>query len=91
MLVYCPSFNCLPLQCGHTLEQQKHLFDSIRPLFQNKPLIVVSNKMDVIKRSEFSQDKEDLFKEMEKDIGRPILEMSTVTEEGVGGVEAEVG
>jgi len=70
-------------QCGHTLEQQKHLFDSIRPLFQNKPLIVVSNKMDVIKRSEFSQDKEDLFKEMEKDIGRPILEMSTVTEEGV--------
>ena len=70
-------------QCGHSLEQQKHLFDSIRPLFNNKPLVVISNKMDVIKRSEFSQHQEGIFKEIEKEIGRDILEMSTVTEEGV--------
>jgi len=70
-------------QCGHTLDQQKKLFDSIKPLFSNKPLIVVSNKMDVVKRAEFSQEKEELFKEIEKEIGRDILEMSTVTEEGV--------
>merc|ERR1719447_2000776 len=70
-------------QCGHTLDQQKHLFDSIRPLFNNKPLVVVSNKMDVIKRGEFTEEKEAIFKEIEKDIGREILEMSTVTEEGV--------
>jgi len=70
-------------QCGHSLEQQKHLFDSIRPLFNNKPLVVISNKMDVIKRSEFSDHQEGIFKEIEKEIGRDILEMSTVTEEGV--------
>jgi len=70
-------------QCGHTLEQQKHLFDTIRPLFNNKPLVVVSNKMDVIKRAEFEPEKEEIFKEIEKDIGRDILEMSTMTEEGV--------
>jgi len=70
-------------QCGHTLDQQKHLFDSIRPLFNNKPLVVVSNKMDVVKRGEFTEEKEAIFKEIEKDIGRDILEMSTVTEEGV--------
>merc|ERR1712107_190778 len=70
-------------QCGHTLDQQKHLFDSIRPLFNNKPLVVVSNKMDVIRRGEFTEEKEAIFKEIEKDIGREILEMSTVTEEGV--------
>jgi nucleolar GTP-binding protein len=70
-------------QCGHTLDQQKHLFDSIRPLFNNKPLVVISNKMDVVKRGEFSEEKEAIFKEIEKDIGREILEMSTVTEEGV--------
>lgn len=70
-------------QCGHTLDQQKKLFDSIKPLFNNKPLIVVSNKMDVVKRSEFPTEKEDVFKEIEKEIGRDILEMSTVTEEGV--------
>ena len=66
-------------QCGHTLDQQKHLFDSIRPLFNNKPLVVVSNKMDVIRRGEFNEEKEAIFKEIEKDIGREILEMSTVT------------
>merc|ERR1719330_874247 len=36
-------------QCGHTLEAQKSLFDNIRPLFANKPLIVVANKTDVWK------------------------------------------
>merc|ERR1711997_477212 len=44
-------------QCGHTLEQQKNLYDSIRPLFNNKPLVVVSNKMDVVKRGEFTEEK----------------------------------
>jgi len=76
-------------QCGHTLDQQKKLFDSIRPLFNNKPLIVVSNKMDVVKRSEFNPEKEELFKEIEKEIGRDILEMSTVTEEGVMDVKTK--
>merc|ERR1711988_1533624 len=75
-------------QCGHTLDQQKHLFDSIRPLFNNKPLVVVSNKMDVIRRGEFTDEKEAIFKEIEKDIGREILEMSTVTEEGVMDVKS---
>jgi len=76
-------------QCGHTLDQQKKLFDSIRPLFNNKPLVVVSNKMDVVKRSEFSQEKEEVFKEIEKEVGHDILEMSTVTEEGVMDVKTK--
>jgi len=76
-------------QCGHTLDQQKKLFDSIRPLFNNKPLIVVSNKMDVVKRSEFNEEKEGVFKEIEKEVGQDILEMSTVTEEGVMDVKTK--
>ena len=76
-------------QCGHSLEQQKHLFDSIRPLFNNKPLVVISNKMDVVKRSEFTEHQEGIFKEIEKEIGRDILEMSTVTEEGVMDVKTK--
>jgi len=70
-------------QCGHSLDQQKKLFDSIKPLFNNKPLIVVSNKMDIVRRSEFTEEKEVIFKDIEKEIGRDILEMSTTTEEGV--------
>ena len=32
---------------GYTLEAQKSLFDNIRPLFANKPLMVIANKKDV--------------------------------------------
>ena len=31
------------------MEAQKNLFDNIRPLFANKPLLVVANKTDVWK------------------------------------------
>jgi len=70
-------------QCGHNLNQQKALFDNIKPLFNNKPLVVVSNKSDVLARSELPAEKEEIFKEIEKEIGRDILQMSTVTETGV--------
>jgi len=76
-------------QCGNTLEQQKSLFDSIRPLFNNKPLVVVSNKMDVLKRSVFTPEKEEIFKAIEAETGREILEMSTVTEDGVMDVKTK--
>jgi len=69
--------------CGHSLSQQKDLFDSIKPLFNNKPLMVISNKSDVLARSELSEEKEAIFKELEKELGSDILEMSTVTEDGV--------
>merc|ERR1719195_1704411 len=67
-------------QCGYTLESQKSLFDSIKPLFANKPLLVVANKTDVLKRSELSTEKEC---EME------IMNMSTVTEDGVMDVKTK--
>merc|ERR1719436_414726 len=70
-------------QCGSTLQQQKDLFDNIRPLFNNKPLVVVANKSDVVSRSELSEEKEAILKDIEKEIGRDIMEMSTVTEAGV--------
>jgi len=76
-------------QCGHTLEQQKSLFDSIRPLFNNKPLVVVANKMDVVKRAELSPEKEEIFKAIEKEMDSEILTMSTVTEEGVMDVKSK--
>uniref|UniRef100_A0A672HC39 Nucleolar GTP-binding protein 1 n=1 Tax=Salarias fasciatus TaxID=181472 RepID=A0A672HC39_SALFA len=43
-------------QCGHTLQQQLELFNNIRPLFANKPLIVVANKCDVKKISELTEE-----------------------------------
>jgi len=34
-------------QCGYTIKEQSDLFHSIKPLFANKPLLVVCNKTDV--------------------------------------------
>jgi len=76
-------------QCGYTLESQKSLFDSIKPLFNNKPLMVVANKTDVLKRSELSSEKESILAAIEKESELEIMNMSTVTEEGVMDVKTK--
>uniref|UniRef100_A0A8D0A4P5 Nucleolar GTP-binding protein 1 n=1 Tax=Sander lucioperca TaxID=283035 RepID=A0A8D0A4P5_SANLU len=43
-------------QCGHNLQQQLELFNSIKPLFANKPLIIVANKCDVRKINELPEE-----------------------------------
>ncbi|WAR04944.1 NOG1-like protein [Mya arenaria] len=54
-------------QCGHSIEQQVSLFNNIKPLFANKPLMVAVNKIDVLKIEDLPQDKQDLFKGFEED------------------------
>ncbi|CAG9573614.1 unnamed protein product [Danaus chrysippus] len=91
-------------QCGHSLEEQISLFESIKPLFSNKPLIVVLNKMDVIKPEELAPNKKKLIEDLEARCAKdnvvnadtnselrtvPIMRMSTMTEEGVQEVKIE--
>lgn len=75
-------------QCGHTIEQQVALFDSIKPLFANKPLLVVLNKTDIIKLEELKPEQKALIQRFLDD-NLPVLEMSTVSEEGVMNVKTE--
>uniref|UniRef100_A0A8B9JI89 Nucleolar GTP-binding protein 1 n=1 Tax=Astyanax mexicanus TaxID=7994 RepID=A0A8B9JI89_ASTMX len=75
-------------QCGHTLSQQFELFSNIRPLFANKPLIIVANKCDVKKISELSEENQKLFTDILAE-GIPVIETSTLTEEGVMQVKTE--
>lgn len=37
----------LSTSCGYTIEQQISLFNSIKPLFKNKPLLMVFSKSDL--------------------------------------------
>ncbi|KAF8374366.1 nog-1, partial [Pristionchus pacificus] len=69
-------------QCDKTLAEQIHLFESIRPLFANKPVLVALNKTDIITRAELPAEKEAMLAALEKD-GVPLLEMSTVSKTGV--------
>ncbi|XP_013177143.1 PREDICTED: probable nucleolar GTP-binding protein 1 [Papilio xuthus] len=91
-------------QCGHSIEEQISLFESIKPLFSNKPLIVVMNKMDVVKPEELPEGKRQLIQQLEEVCAKgnlvnvdsnselrtvPVMRMSTVTEEGVQEVKIE--
>ncbi|XP_015278688.1 PREDICTED: nucleolar GTP-binding protein 1 [Gekko japonicus] len=75
-------------QCGHGLEEQLELFENIKPLFANKPLIIVANKCDVKRISELSEENQKMFADLEAD-GFPVIETSTLTEEGVIQVKTE--
>ncbi|KAG7206987.1 hypothetical protein KM043_000878 [Ampulex compressa] len=70
-------------QCGHSLEEQVKLFESIKPLFANKPLMVVANKVDIARVEELSLEKQSALKSLEDGDKIPIFETSTVTDFGV--------
>ena len=69
-------------QCGHSIEEQLELFNNIKPLFVNKPLIVALNKIDIISPDELRDDAKALLSQLDtEDI--LVLPMSTLTEEGI--------
>ena len=69
-------------QCGFDLKQQVALFESIQPLFLNKPLIVAVNKVDQRRAEDLSKDEQALLQKM-SDAGATITFMSTFSEEGL--------
>lgn len=76
-------------QCGHTLDEQLKLFESIKPLFANKPLMIVFNKVDILKINDLDEQRKNLLSGILNDPLVPVLQMSTVSEEGVMEVKTE--
>lgn len=54
-------------ECGYTISQQAALFHSIKPLFANKPLLIVVNKTDVRKIDDLSEDERALLFNMARE------------------------
>lgn len=73
-------------ECGYSVAQQVALYDSIRPLFVNKPLIFVLNKIDVRKVSELSAEDRALIDRIRGEVSA-VVECSTKTGEGVDNVK----
>ncbi|XP_035208562.1 nucleolar GTP-binding protein 1-like [Stegodyphus dumicola] len=69
-------------QCNHSIEEQVELFKNLDPFFRNKPIIIAANKSDIIKMDELPGDKRKVLNALAEE-GHTILEMSTVTGEGV--------
>lgn len=75
-------------QCSYSIEQQIELFENIKPLFTNKPLIVALNKIDIISPDEIREDAKAALAELEKD-GVVVVPMSTLTEDGITEVKVQ--
>ena len=81
-------FMDLSEQCGYTISAQMALFRSIKPLFANKLVFVVVNKIDITKP-------EDLDAELQKELedlvtsnpNTELLQLSCVTAEGIQAVK----
>ena len=76
-------FMDLSEQCGYTVEAQCKLFHSIKPLFSNKPTILVINKVDVMRLEELSPENRVLVDEIINKEGVICIQVSCYTEEGV--------
>ena len=76
-------------QCGHSLEDQVKLFESIKPLFTNKPLILAINKIDIVSLDELNDDRKAIITKLQEDTKIPVIFLSTINEAGVMEVKME--
>lgn len=74
-------------QCGYTIEQQCSLFKSIKPLFANKQLIIVVNKVDQQPWETLDPEKKEMIEAMAKDANCSLMTMSNISEHGVSEVK----
>ncbi|KAH8107631.1 GTP binding protein 4 [Cristinia sonorae] len=76
-------FMDLSEQCGYTIEAQCKLFHSIKPLFSNKPVMLVMNKIDVVRLEDLSAENRALVDEIINGEGILNVQVSCYTDEGV--------
>ncbi|RSH90084.1 Nucleolar GTP-binding protein 1 [Saitozyma podzolica] len=76
-------FMDLSEQCGYTIEAQCKLFHSIKPLFSNKPTLLVINKIDIVRLSDLSPENRAFVESILADKTVTVVEASTYSEEGV--------
>jgi nucleolar GTP-binding protein len=75
--------------CGYSIAQQVSLFDSIRPLFKNKPLVVIANKTDLRKYTDLPEKERKLIEEVAKEHQTYLIQMSNTTGNGVFDVKSK--
>lgn len=70
-------------QCGYSVEAQCKLFQSIKPLFANKPTMLVMNKIDVTRLEDLSPENRALVEEIINAEDVMNVQVSCYTDEGV--------
>jgi len=75
--------------CGYTIDQQISLFNSIKPLFQAKPLVIVLSKIDLMKYSELREESKQQLESLAKDTNAFLIQMSNQSGDGIADVKAK--
>ena len=76
-------FMDLSEQCGYTVTAQLQLFQSIKPLFANKLVFIVINKIDLFKPSDLDPETKAQLDAILKSGDVELLQLSCTTTEGV--------
>jgi nucleolar GTP-binding protein len=76
-------FMDLSEQCGYSVEDQVKLFNSIKPLFANKPIILVINKIDQVKLEDLPEEQQKWIQEIAAGENATVLTMSCYNDDGV--------
>lgn len=69
-------------QCGYTITQQATLFHSIKPLFANKPILIVCNKTDARKMEDLTPAERKVIDEMVSEARRISAGVAAALPEG---------
>ncbi|RBQ90972.1 hypothetical protein VDGD_08997 [Verticillium dahliae] len=83
-------FMDLSEQCGYSVEAQINLFASIKPLFSNKLVFLVINKIDITKVEDLDAETQEKLQGLLKSGGVEMLQLSCNTQEGVQDVKNAV-
>ncbi|KAF2098919.1 nucleolar GTP-binding protein 1 [Rhizodiscina lignyota] len=76
-------FMDLSEQCGYSVSAQIQLFNSIKPLFSNKLVFVVINKIDLMKPEDLDAETQEKLQGMLKSGEVELLQLSCTTTEGL--------
>ncbi|CDH57445.1 gtp binding protein 4 [Lichtheimia corymbifera JMRC:FSU:9682] len=76
-------FMDLSEQCGYSIEDQVKLFHNIKPLFANKPIVLVINKIDQVKPEDLPAEQRALIEEIINGENATVMTMSCYSDEGV--------
>lgn len=73
--------------CGYSIEKQIALFESIKVLFSQKPLVICLTKVDVQPWDTLDKKHKENLTKLAKDNKAHLLHMSNISEEGIANVK----
>jgi len=74
--------------CSYSINEQIKLFTSIKPLFKNKPLVIILNKTDIRPYKDLDLEEKSTLEALAKEHNTYMIQMSNETGEGVSDVKS---